>query len=178
LEVLTHLTIFLDVAKLIFGEKHDDKIVEYVDGVFQNFDDNHSGVLSFDESREFVFSLVNFFDKDGRLSAEEKANLLSIISSKPEEAESEDFSKTEIEKTEVSVTKTVITAEKTEIKITNKAETTKEDVPINGEPATSETELVAKTVVNVTATSKTDQARVSLGRPKMYKKPKNTLWRN
>merc|ERR1712021_38215 len=55
------------LARLLFGEGRDEEIKAYVKGVFDKFDDNHSGALSFKESREFIEGLIDFFDQEGQI---------------------------------------------------------------------------------------------------------------
>ena len=82
----------LDVIKLIMGEElNKEQITTYVDSVFSKFDVNNSGKLDFAESRGLIRSLVEFFDKDGLLSAEEKANMLAMLVDSPKASTTEEF---------------------------------------------------------------------------------------
>merc|ERR1712021_21373 len=68
-----------DLARLLFGEGRDEEIKAYVKGVFDKFDDNHSGALSFKESREFIEGLIDFFDQEGQISNTELSDILKSV---------------------------------------------------------------------------------------------------
>merc|ERR1712021_143799 len=67
------------LARLLFGEGRDEEIKAYVKGVFDKFDDNHSGALSFKESREFIEGLIDFFDQEGQISNTELSDILKSV---------------------------------------------------------------------------------------------------
>merc|ERR1711935_818933 len=56
-----------------------EEIKAYVKGVFNKFDDNHSGALSFKESREFIEGLIDFFDQEGQISNTELSDILKSV---------------------------------------------------------------------------------------------------
>jgi len=163
------------VAKMIFGEGKDEEIKKYVDGVFAKFDDNHSGALSFSESREFIKGLISWFDKEGILSDQETAELLKTVVSDEEPTEDAPEAETASQDTsaevaavatEVSaettavaseaVTEATATEETTTVASETNTETNTETTTIKTETTeTTETTIIQETVTEVTAESST-----------------------
>jgi len=68
-----------ELAEQIFGTERNDEIKEYVAKVFDEYDTDRSGELSYEEARNFIKGIYTFFESGGKLSDSEKRKLLGII---------------------------------------------------------------------------------------------------
>jgi hypothetical protein len=163
---------------MIFGEGKDEEIKKYVDGVFAKFDDNHSGALSFSESREFIKGLITWFDKEGILNDQESAELLKTVLSdelpseeEPAKAVVASEATTEESTTQVASTTTTIVSETIEEVTITTTETTatQETVSeVTAEDSTSVTEVTkvtSETVTESTTDSMDSDGEISIPQP-------------
>jgi len=67
------------LAEMFFGEGDKEKVQKYVNEVFDKFDYDHSGELSYEEARDFIKDVYQFIDKCGGVSDEQREKFLSVM---------------------------------------------------------------------------------------------------
>jgi len=67
------------LAEMFFGQGDKEKITKYVDEVFEKFDYDNSGELSYEEARDFIKDVYQFIDKCGGVSDEQREKFLSVM---------------------------------------------------------------------------------------------------
>lgn len=68
------------LAEMFFGKGDNVAVTKYVDEVFDKFDYDHSGELSYEEARDFIKDVYQFIDKCGGVSDEQREKFLEVIS--------------------------------------------------------------------------------------------------
>jgi len=76
-----------ELAKQIFGEDRAQEVQTYVVKVFEEFDTDNSGELSYEEARSFIRGIYSFFESGGKLTEAEKRKLLGILEACEDEGE-------------------------------------------------------------------------------------------
>ena len=70
---------FKGLAKKFFGEEQQAKAEEYVDQVFDEFDVDRSGELSYEEARDFLKGIMAYLDKNGNLTDAARAMFMEMM---------------------------------------------------------------------------------------------------
>jgi len=60
------------LAEMFFGHGDKEKVTKYVNEVFDKFDYDHSGELSYEEARDFIKDVYQFIDKCGGVTDEQR----------------------------------------------------------------------------------------------------------
>ena len=69
---------------MFFGDGNNDVAKKYVDDVFDEFDYDASGELSYEEAKDFVKSIYKFMDEDGNISEDQRANFIALLEAEDE----------------------------------------------------------------------------------------------
>merc|ERR1711962_441423 len=67
------------LAEMFFGQGDKTKINKYVNEVFDKFDYDHSGELSYEEARDFIKDVYQFIDDCGGISDEQREKFLEVM---------------------------------------------------------------------------------------------------
>merc|ERR1711990_499594 len=67
------------LAEMFFGQGGKAKVQKYVNEVFDKFDYDHSGELSYEEARDFIKDVYQFIDKCGGVSDEQRDKFLEVM---------------------------------------------------------------------------------------------------
>merc|ERR1711990_827209 len=67
------------LAEMFFGQGDKAKVQQYVNEVFDKFDYDHSGELSYEEARDFIKDVYQFIDKCGGVSDEQRDKFLEVM---------------------------------------------------------------------------------------------------
>jgi len=67
------------LAEMFFGQGDKAKVQKYVNEVFDKFDYDHSGELSYEEARDFIKDVYQFIDKCGGVSDEQRNKFLEVM---------------------------------------------------------------------------------------------------
>merc|ERR1712131_524698 len=66
-------------AEMFFGQGDQAKVKKYVDEVFDKFDYDHSGELSYEEARDFIKDVYQFIDQCGGVSDEQREKFMEVM---------------------------------------------------------------------------------------------------
>jgi len=67
------------LAEMFFGQGDKAAVQKYVNEVFDKFDYDHSGELSYEEARDFIKDVYQFIDKCGGVSDEQRDKFLEVM---------------------------------------------------------------------------------------------------
>merc|ERR1711990_611735 len=67
------------LAEMFFGQGDKAAVQKYVSEVFDKFDYDHSGELSYEEARDFIKDVYRFIDKCGGVSDEQRDKFLEVM---------------------------------------------------------------------------------------------------
>merc|ERR1711990_700917 len=150
------------LAEMFFNQGDKAAVQKYVSEVFDKFDYDHSGELSYEEARDFIKDVYQFIDKCGGVSDEQRDKFLEVMAcdDAPADIKDQEKAKAELEAAKAAKQKE---AEEAAAKATAEAAAAQEASSVTESSKPSEPEPSPVVEVPVEAANKEEQSKPAVG---------------